>query len=745
MKKNCFLMTLLLFVCCKSFAQQMRMLSSVPENLEIQNTSKNYTSLKKAYNGLLYEDFNLVSNIKMLQEGAPELPVFSESLVIPNVGATSIEVTYDSYEELDNINILPSKGSLKRNVNPVLIPYNFGTTYTTDAFFPGKLAETAAPFIFRNTRGITVTFYPYQYNPITKKLRIYKNIRVKLITDASQLGQNEKQQRNVQNDVFQSFYNNLFLNETGYSPLNDNGEMLIIMPTAFSATIQPLVNWKLQSGLQTTVVSLTTTGNTPEAIKNYITNAYFNNPNLVYVMLVGDHEDLPAYSYGSIGNELLWSDSYYGQIEGTDFFPEIIVGRLSGNVAEIAKIVDKIIDYEASPIDGNWMTNAIGIGSNEGYGYGDDGEADWQHLRNIGNKLTSFGYNNIFEFYEASQGENDADYNPTPDMITEAINDGVGLLNYTGHGALEIMSTGDYTLSDLDDLTNTGSFPFVISVACNNGTFVGSNSICEGFLKASYDNQPTGAIASCGSSILMAWAEPMQTQDEMTELIVKSNTENIKKSLGGLFYNGQISMLEAYNQSTTAQEVMQTWVFFGDPSVLFRSTVPTTITATHEAIIQNSGGILNIFSNTGDAKVTVLHENEIIASGFIEEGTGTAVLEIPELISMDPLKVTITKQNTTPYRGTVTVTDNLSIRSFENQFAVFPNPADDFITIRNSGSAINNAHLKITDMNGRVLLVQNNINLGLLHTIAIQTLASGIYFLVINDGINQGVAKIVIR
>lgn len=728
-----------------AFSQEMRMLASSPEKLIIQNTTSNYTSVKKIYNGSLYEDFNAVAKVRMMQKDAPELPMFSESLIIPNSGDVSVEITFEGYQDFENINILPSKGSLKRNVNPEDVPYVFGNAYSVNDFFPKKLAEASGPYIFRDTRGITVTFYPYQYNPVTKVLRVYHNIKVTLTTNKSKEGINEKSTGTTNNSVFQPMYSSHYLNAVATTnTVTEPGEMLIVAKSTYQASIQPLVNWKNESGIKATVVALAT-GATSASIKSTIDTFYTDNPNLSYVLLIGDHQDLPTHTYGLTGAmEELWSDSYYGQLEGEDYYPELVVGRLSGNVSEIQKIVSKILGYEKNPSAGDWMTKAAGIGSNEGYGYGDDGEADWQHLRNIGTKLVDFGYTDVHEFYDDSQGGNDEDFNPTPAMISTAINQGIGLLNYTGHGALDIMASGSYTNTDINALTNEGSFPFVVSVACNNGTFVGGTSLCEAFLKSSHNNNPTGAIASCGSSILMAWAEPMQTQDEMTELIIGSNPNNSVTSLGELFYGGQASMLETYAESVTAQEVMQTWVFFGDPSVVFRSSVPTIITATHPAQVSNQGVDLIINSNTNGAKVTVSQDNQILASSIITDGAATA--QIPVLTSITDLKVTLTKKNTTPYQGTVTVTSELSVDGFQNQFVVYPNPTSDFITITNKGTLLNDdASIRIIDIHGRVLSTQNNINLTTSYQIPVHSLSSGIYFLSIKIGSKDSIQKIVVQ
>ncbi|RZK12338.1 MAG: T9SS type A sorting domain-containing protein [Flavobacterium sp.] len=736
-----YLSFLLLIVGWNTFSQEIKLLSSNPERLVIQNTTLDYASVTKIYNGISYEKFE--SKVRMMQKDAPELPMFSESLIVPNSGDISIEVTFDGYKDFENINILPSKGSLKRNINPESVPYVFGASYSVNDFFPKKLAAVSQPYLFRDTRGITVTFYPYQYNPVTKILRVYHNLKVTVVTDKLKQGINEKVTRTSGNTTFQSIYNAHYLNSVASAnSVTASGEMLILTKNSYQTAIQPLINWKNESGIKTTVVTIPT-GLTSSSIKTILNNYYTANPNLSYVLLIGDHQDLPTHSYGITGaNEPLWSDSFYGQLEGDDYYPELMVGRLSGNVSEVQKIVSKIINYEKTPLSGDWMTKAGGIGSNEGYGYGDDGEADWEHLRNIGTKLTGYGYTTIHEFYDASQGGNDADNDPTASMISTAINQGIGLLNYTGHGALDIMSTGSYTNSDVNNLTNSGSFPFVISVACNNGTFVGGTSLCEAFLKASNATNPIGAVASCGSSILMAWAEPMQTQDQMTELIIDANSTGVT-SLGQLFYGGQVSMLETYPNSGTAQEVMQTWVFFGDPSVTFRSAVSTNITATHPTQISNQGGELIINTNTNGAKVTISQNNQILSVFDSVEGAATVLL--PALTSMSDLKVTLTKKNAIPYQGTITVSSELTINDFQNQFVVYPNPASNYITISNRGNVWNDASIKIIDINGRVLSVQNNVNLTDSYQLSVNALSSGVYFLSIKDGMKENIQKIIIQ
>lgn len=745
MTKNYVLFFCFSFLCSISVAQEIKLVSGNLENLVLKNTTPDYISAQKFDNGIAYEDFSAVSKILMMQKDAPALPMFSESLIIPDTGDFSVQVSFDSYVEIENVLVMPSKGSLKRNVIPADVPLAFGPAYSQDNFFPGSLAQAGNPYIFRKTRGVTIAFYPYQYNPVSQKLRVYKNITVSVIPN-QQPGANERQSisPNVENAFFNSAYSNHYANMPAYNPITEEGEMLIITPENYSTAIAAFYNWKVEEGMKTTVVTLTETGSTAASIKDFIANFYAENPNLTYVQLVGDHQQLPCFTYGSSGSEQLWSDSYFGQIDGDDFYPELMVGRFSGTVEEVQLMVSRTLEYETNPHSGDWMTNAIGIGSNEGDGIGDDGEPDWQHLRNIGDKLTDFGYNTIYEFYDGSHGGNDEPESPPAETISTAINLGVGLLNYTGHGAQDIMVTGEYTSDEVNVLQNDGKYPFVISVACNNGTFTNGTSLCESFMRVFNTNSPAGSIATCGSSILMAWAEPMQTQDEMTELIIRSDSDNVKSTLGGLFYNGQISMLEEYGESQTAEEVMQTWVFFGDPSTLFRSQVSTEIIANHESEMINDGlGVLHVTTNTNGARVAITHNNEIIA--VAQTADGIADIAIPEMPSLENLKVTLTKPNTVPYRGAVELLPSLGIATAQNIFSVYPNPASDVVHIYNTGNATGNTDITITDMNGRILLSELNVSVATTHSVSTTTLSAGIYILSVRANHVTQVCKVIIR
>jgi gingipain R len=671
-----------------------------------------------------------------MEAGAPELPVFTKSVVIPPTGGVKYEVFYSSYEDIPDAAIVPSKGSLKRNIDPATVPYTFGPAYSTDAFYPGNLFKGSDPVIVRNERRMAVQLYPFQYNPVTRTLRVYHNLNVVVLPNAAGKTKNELNSVRGNNPDAQ----------VQYTPLGETGRMLIIAPQSYYNDLLPLISWKKEKGIETDFADVATVGNSQASIKSYVSTYYGQHSDLMFLLLVGDHAQVNSYNAGMSGSEIKWSDSEYGQLAGNDKYPEIYVGRLpAASTAEVQTMVTRIVEYEKTPDMGSWYSTSIGIGSDQGAGIGDDGEADWQHMRNIRTKLMAYGYTTVHEFYDGSHGGADASGNPNSTMVSTAVNSGAGLFMYCGHGSQNTCVTSNYSSTDISAGTNNHKYPFVISVACNNGTFTTGSCLSEAFLRASDSNGPKGAISCCGSSILMAWAEPMQVQDEIGDILTEQyGNTNIKRTLGGLFYNGGMSMLDAYGNSGTAREVMETWVMFGDPSVMIRTVTPDALTASH--LINENIGVsqLVVNCNTDGALVSITQSGQILGTGIVSGGSVT--ISFAPVMTNAPLLVTATAFNKTPYQGNVYINPlGVTPNDISNGLLVYPNPANDLVTIEYFG---NNATIELLDMLGRNTGVQMNRtaqNGFSKTTLDVSALEKGVYTVRVIEGGNVATKRIVVK
>ena len=266
----------------------------------------------------------------ILLGGAPNLPKLNTSIIIPDQKNMKIKVLDSEYIELTDINIIPSKGNLSRDVDPKTIPYIYGEQYEKDSFYPYNLASLGDPYIIRNIRGQSVIINPIQYNPISKVLRIYNRIVVEINESKNKL--NKEVKNSIQrftseiksSKEFDNIYNNLFINfpqDLRFDYISDQGNMLIICYDDFISTMNPFVEWKNKKGIPTEIVALSSIGNTVNAIQDFINN-YYNNNGLSYLLLVGDAAQVPTHIVSGSA-----SDPTYGFIEGDDAYSEILVGR----------------------------------------------------------------------------------------------------------------------------------------------------------------------------------------------------------------------------------------------------------------------------------------------------------------------------------------------------------------------------------------------------------------------------------
>lgn len=691
-------------------------------------------------NNRLHHEIQAEGLVPMLQKGKPELYKASIALTIPETGNPTVELIEGKNERNYDINILPSKGSLKRNVDPKSVALEYDKVYLENDFFPSIQETLGKPFILRNKRGVVLSINPFAYNPVSNTLIASTSIKVKVNFNLNEKGLNEMEKKPVATKEEEGLYQNKFINynQVAYTPIAEQGSMLVICGDNFLNTMTPFVAWKNQKGIKTILVPVSQIGNDETSLLNYIQTYYSANPDLLYLLFVGDHAEINAGDAGMAGSETKWSDTYYTFLNGADRYPELFVGRFSGSTtAEIQTMVERTLEYEKNPSQGNWYSKAIGIGSDEGDGFGDDGEADWLHERNMGEKLLNWGYTTFHEFFDGSHGGNDAAGDPTPAMVSAAVDDGVSLFMYTGHGWDGGCVTSNYTSTEVQSATNGGKYPFVISVACNNGTFTSGTCFAEEFMLARNSQGPTGAIACSGSSILMAWAEPMAVQDEIVEILTDQYANNKKTTLGGLFYNGGLKMLDDY-ANATAEEVMETWVLFGDPSCVIRSKVPTQISANHNACYTIGDNSFTVNSSDEGAFVALSMNDTLLGTSFVQGGT--AIIPFNGA-STSPLTITISAYNKIPYQATASpCVVGLSDVSGTNAIKVFPNPAHNIIDVEYPAK---NYSVKVIDQLGRSVYeekVEGNKT-----TIDVSRMAKGVYSLVLSSENQTLNKKIVIE
>ncbi len=642
---------LLLLVVNFTFAQRVNysVLSSDANGVTVKVDMPAYTTSDVVINGQTYQKLLMSGAYALTELGVPELLLAGQSLIIPANSQPTLSIVDADYQMVDNFNLIPSKGVIFRNTNPDDVPYQFGSAYQQNAFqlpAPAQLTET---FYMRDFHGVTLQVFPFDYNPVQKSLKVYRSLTVRVNFNAPYVAQQARKNCAEFNEVYQNYFLNY--ERSRYTTITESGEILIITPAQFVDAMQPYVNWKIKNGYPTTMVTLEEVGNSNTAVKNYITT-FYNEHNLAFVVIVGDGNLFPYFTKdGEV------SDNFYTEIVGNDEVPDIILGKISAeNATHVTTQVNKFIQYEENPAVTTHFDQFLGIASSEGPG--EDNEYDYQHIRNIDNKLQAFTYTSGYELFEGSQGGLDASGNPTAANVSTAVNAGVGIITYCGHGSETSWGTTSFSNSHINNLTNYNMLPFIISTACLNGKYVNQTCFAEAWLRATKNGQPTGAVSTVMSTMSQPWNPPMVGQDEMIRLLTGAENTTVKRTFGGIVFNGLAKMHEVY-PTTTSQglQTMRTWVIFGDPTLQVRTATPQALTATHAEQLFTGVNQLQVMSPVENAKVVLTKGNTIIAQGFIS-GESVMLSFNELLIPTDTLHLLVSAFNYIPYQADITVIVN---------------------------------------------------------------------------------------
>ncbi|MCD6161297.1 MAG: immune inhibitor A [candidate division Zixibacteria bacterium] len=573
--------------------------------------------------------------------GEPALPKICRSMIISDDAKMRVNVLSAEYKDFPSMAVIPSKGHFSRTINPDDVPYTFGGIYGSDNWYPSLLAKSNEPYILRDYRGMVVEIHPFQYNPAEKTLRVYSSITVEVIADGSgevNVFDRHKPLAKVTPD-FKLLYQRRFINYNysllTYTPVVEQGDILIITADVFHDAMMPLVEWKRQKGIKTTIIDVSDIGNQDDLIHHYIQD-FYDSTDLAFVLLVGDYNyvDYPESYDGA-------SDPSYAKLAGNDHYPDIFVGRFSAeSVADVQTQVERTVNYEKYPQGTDWHHMGTGIASTGGPGH--HGEYDYEHEDYIRDDLLAYSYTHVDQIYDPGASAGD---------VTAAVNAGRGIINYTGHGSITSWSTTDFSNSHVNALTNENMLPFIISVACQNGWFNGYTCFGEAWLRATNNGNPTGAIAAYMSSINQDWNPPMDAQDEAVDLLVAETMS----TFGGICYNGSCLMLDL-NYNDSGIKTYDTWHIFGDPSVQLFTDTPTSMTVNHDnSVIFNISEINIEVVGIENALGAIYYNGTLYGSAYTGAG-GMAVIPISEELPIgENVTLTVTAYNKVAYIANILV------------------------------------------------------------------------------------------
>jgi len=234
------------------------------------------------------------------------------------------------------------------------------------------------------------------------------------------------------------------------------------------------------------------------------------------------------------------SDDWFADFDG-DGLAEMAVGRLTVRTPEeTAAAVKKIIEYETNvPAESVILVSDI----NDGF----DFEGASRQLRDL--------LPPQIRADQINRGSMDAQ--TAKQLLIEGINKGAKVVNYVGHGSVDLWRGNLLTNEDAGQLSNTEHLPVFVMMTCLNGYFVdpATGSLAESLMRV----ERAGAVAVWASSGMTLPHEQAEMNQQLYRLVFAPGSNT---TLGQATRGAKASIADV--------DIRRTWILFGDPTMKLR-------------------------------------------------------------------------------------------------------------------------------------------------------------------------------
>ena len=648
--------------------------------------------------------------------GEPNLPAFSQFVAIPNGATAHIEMGFRSMTTMENVDLLPA-APIKFDTDDSPNTYERNNSiYNKNAFFPEQTVTVSEPFSLRGVQTVAVTVVPYQYNPVTKELRVYDDLQFGIRFDGGNGEFGDTRLRSPYWDpiLMQNLANYNQLPVIDYEArmqewVNNRPtgcEYLIVIPNneSFRQYANQLRDYRIQQGILTEVKSLSDMGcTTTDQMRNYFHNAY-NTWDIppVAVLLLGDHNTnmgagIPAeYTFHSYDYGNCITDNGYADVTG-DMLPEMAFSRLvAANANEAQMMVSKQLEYEFTnpnmdaasydhPITAlGWQTQRWfqicsevvgGYWRNQGKHpvrinaiYSGTPGNQWSSNQNTYMVVNYFGPNGL-GYIPATPSELGGWTGGTAAQVVNAVNSGCMLLQHRDHGYYQGWGEPDFSTSNVAQMNNVGKLTFVNTINCQTGTFdYNSGCLIEAFMRRTSGGQNAGAVGCIGPTQTSysfvndayAWGmydqyDPQFMPDYGPYAEYEGNWRPAFGNVAGKYFLAQSNW--PYNTQNKAI-TYKMFTAHCDAFLTLYTQVPTAMNVTHPAQITASTTSINVTAPQG-AIIALTRNNNILAVATATGGSQSITFQAQP--SNTDITIVATKQDKLRYVGTIHVISEPSL------------------------------------------------------------------------------------
>jgi hypothetical protein len=533
------------------------------------------------------------------------------------------------------------------------IPFKMDTKiYSSDDYYNPTAISVSQPVQMRGYRAILVSFCPVRYNPARGEISVITKAKIRMKLNGSDIVKTQKLKAKYRSPVYDINLGSNLINYGAYD-LKDNVsppppiDQTIIVGDEYYNALAPLVDWDTRKGYRTMVVKTSDIpgGVDTSNIRQYIKSQYESENPPDFVLLVGDVDVVPAY-YTTTAPNYPVTDLYYSTMAGTDFVPDLLVGRISvADTTQLRNYIIKYLGYQKGTwtSDHSWMRRAFFTASSDNF------------------SITEATDNYCIAVCRTHGMECDSAFQRlggTTADITDAVNNGTTIVTYTGHGYYDSWSGPAFTKANIYALTNANKYPVITSFACMTGAFA-NNSFPECFGETWIRAAEKGAVAFWGSSVYSYWDEDDVLQRRMYNAALDSSYT----SIGGMTLKAKIDFGRLYNWANTTSVSVKTYFeqynILGNSSIDWYTRQPWDLIINHPASVTIGPTTVAVEALAGSAPVAgalvglvLKSTGKVLASGYTDP-LGRAALDIETTAVGDSIYVTVTAHNCRPYQGTI--------------------------------------------------------------------------------------------
>ena len=496
------------------------------QRLQVSFSTSDIQLGKTAMNGQTFTQLTVEGMQPSAQVGAPTLPTWSALIETPLCSGFEVEVSGAEYDTLPLQGapvapLQPSRSKSDQGPHSLTIDE---TIYNADAFFAAAtLATVEAVGVARDRQLARLQFSPVSYNPVRGLVVICRKATVTVhYTGADEAGSLA---------LFEKFYSPAFgIGQATFNNLYPKAvrtgapvRYLIVAHSMFRGQLDSFVDWKRRKGFITDIVYTdeAAVGTTSTSIAAYVKSLYDNataaRPAPTYLLLVGDHEQIPAFAaqVTSPDNDHI-TDLYYACWTSGDHIPDCYMGRFSAqSLAQLTPQIEKTLMYEQYTFaDPTFLDRAVMVAGVDG---GSSGDFGYTHADPAMDYAITNYVNGAHGFSQVKYFKNNTSIVPTGSNVTigsnassnsatvrNCYNEGAGWINYSAHGSATSWGTPNFTTSHAAAMTNSQKFGIMIGNCCLTNKFETETCLGESVLrKGNY----CGAVGYIGGSNSTYWNE----------------------------------------------------------------------------------------------------------------------------------------------------------------------------------------------------------------------------------------------